>query len=232
MHEHRVEVRPPGSAASAPPIDRHGSMVNKKVRAVCGRCNNGWMSEIESKAKEPLTKLMFRHSHLVSYEDQIHLLNWIFLKLCVAEFDKPPSPAFHQATRDLFFKERALPENLYIDLLAYEGGGNWTAAYHRQALWIGNEPDTPESDATGFIQRNTQSVTFGVGWLTICAFHSYAIAAEPSNQPQINRRIWPSTGTTISWPPAQIMTSDELATLARAFDSYVVSRRGGFPALE
>ena len=233
---HDVHETRRGEALDSDPIDRHGNLVNKKVKAVCKTCNNGWMSKAEMAAKEPLIRLMHRLAHTFSADDQDALARWIMIKLFVMEWDKPASPAFTQETRDAFYnggryREGKLPENLFIDLLAYEGGGIWTAAFHRQAIWIGDEGGAPTPDSEGFVLRNTQSVTFGIGYLTVHVFHSYTIAAAPTGNRAITRRIWPPHDGCHSWPPFQIMTSDEIKTLSIAFSTYLASKGGLLPIL-
>jgi hypothetical protein len=211
--------------------DRHGSMINKKVRAVCGKCNNGWMSGIETEAIPPLKRLMFGKRHIISPAEQLAVLRWVVLKLFVVEFDKPVSPSFTTATRRAFKETRAIPANLFLHAMAYDGGsprghGKWCAGLTRQAIWIGDEGESPELLADGTMQRNTVSATFGVGFVAFHIFHSYTLAVNPGSNSVFVRDFWPATSGPLDWPPHQIMTTDELTEGAGAFDRYLAAKKG------
>lgn len=211
--------------------DLHGSMINKKVRAVCGRCNSGWMSGVETEAIRPLKRLMFGERHVISPPEQLALVHWVLLKLFVSEFNKPVSPSFTAATRRAFMQTRAIPANLFIGAMAYDGGeppghGKWCAALSRQAIWIGDEDQSPEILANDAMQRNTVSATFGVGFAAFHIYHSYALAVTPGSNPIFARDLWPCAGVSLNWPPHQIMTTDELDEGAAAFDRYLAAKKG------
>lgn len=227
-----VKGRPVGSGLPRDFEDRHGSMINKKVRAVCGRCNNGWMSGIETAAIPALKRLMFGAQHVIDPKEQLSIVHWVLLKLFVSEFDKPSSPTFTGATRRAFQEERAIPENLFIYAMAYDGGvppghGKWCAGLTRQAIWIGEKGTEPAILADGSMQRNTVSATFGVGLVAFHIFHSYTLAVTPRSHPVFARDLWPPSGASLNWPPHQIMTTDELIEGAAAFDRYLASKKGG-----
>lgn len=53
-------------------------MFQHKVKLVCGECNNGWMSTLESEVKSILTSLAFTHDgHTLSQEQQRKLAFWV-----------------------------------------------------------------------------------------------------------------------------------------------------------
>jgi hypothetical protein len=221
----------PGETPISSPINRHGHVVNTKVKAVCKTCNNGWMSIAETEAKSPLIQLMHRQTHSISPKDQLAIARWVMIKMFVMEWSKPHIPAFTQETRTAFYEQRTMPDDLFIDLLAFDGGETWAAAFVRQSLWIGDKEQAAILDGSGLELCNTQSVTFGIGYLTVHVFHSYALAVEPAGHPNISRRIWPPSGSYQPWPPVQIMTSDELHTASLAFNAYLATKGGKVPFL-
>ncbi len=206
-------------------------MINKKVRAVCGRCNNGWMSGIEKAAMPPLKRLMFGTPHVISPSEQLTILHWVLLKLFVSEYGKPAYPSFTATTRRAFMETRAIPNNLFMYAMAYDGGsprghGKWCAGLSSHAVWVGEEGEPNELLADGTIQRNTVSATFGVGFAAFHIFHSYTLAVQPGFSPVFARTLWPSSGVWLDWPPHQIMTTDELTEGAASFDRYLASKVG------
>ena len=63
-------------AWTAPPF-------NQQVRAVCARCNSGWMSDIESAAKPILQALIRADGRQLHRRMQRTLATWGFLKACI-----------------------------------------------------------------------------------------------------------------------------------------------------
>jgi hypothetical protein len=66
--------------------ERPGGVNTKKIRAVCMRCNNEWMSGLESKAKPPLLALLNGSRSVLALEDAETLGRWAALKSVVGEY--------------------------------------------------------------------------------------------------------------------------------------------------
>lgn len=61
-------------------VDRvwQGRVFQHKLKLVCGKCNNGWMSTIEGQVKDLLTSLAFTHDgHTLSSDDQRKVALWV-----------------------------------------------------------------------------------------------------------------------------------------------------------
>jgi hypothetical protein len=56
---------------------------NQVVKAMCGRCNGGWMSNIEANAKPILRDLIYANGRTLEPDEQRKLASWAFLKACV-----------------------------------------------------------------------------------------------------------------------------------------------------
>src|ERR1019366_6195245 len=59
------------------PASRQGPMTQRKVRNVCGRCNNGWMSRVVQRAKPIATLLIRGGTAELSVAHQNELASWI-----------------------------------------------------------------------------------------------------------------------------------------------------------
>ena len=60
--------------------ERQGDVTTKKIRVVCCKCNNGWMSQLESQAKPILEKLISGSEIKICPEKRLILSSWIAMK--------------------------------------------------------------------------------------------------------------------------------------------------------
>lgn len=79
--DHRIEQESDGVETrdvefSKPPF-------NQVVKAVCGPCNNGWMSTIEANTKPIVQDLIYARGRTLDREEQRKLATWAFLKACL-----------------------------------------------------------------------------------------------------------------------------------------------------
>ncbi len=83
-------------------IKQHnGSVSTIQLRVVCRiRCNSGWMSALETRAKPILIPLMLGQPLVMSSDDQRILARWFALKVMVAEFSEREIIATPQSERD------------------------------------------------------------------------------------------------------------------------------------
>src|SRR5712691_7894058 len=65
---------------------QQGHMSTTKARVVCKRCNNGWMSRLEKKAKPILIPLIRGEKKTLDKESQKIVAAWIAKTVMVAEF--------------------------------------------------------------------------------------------------------------------------------------------------
>lgn len=78
----RIGLEVPECQASAGPLNRSGRELGgrpftQKVRDVCGPCNSGWMSRLESTAGRVLTPLILGQSGSISKEDTATVAAWV-----------------------------------------------------------------------------------------------------------------------------------------------------------
>lgn len=112
-------------------LDNSGSAFSKRFRAVCKKCNSGWMSNIENQYKKLFTQIDplkdFRPT-----SDQIRVLQqWFFLKLCIQQAilvaDRRRGELSEMQLRDVsfidrlhfqgwqsFFEERKVPKSFRL----------------------------------------------------------------------------------------------------------------------
>jgi hypothetical protein len=187
---------------------RQGSTLSKKIRCVCERCNNEWMSEIESECKDVMTPLILGSKTTLDESNQLLVATWVTLKLFIAESGEGRQVISTQKERTAFMNERILPQGLQI-FIGQCGRDGWEATFWRGADTIGTPWQKPRPPAP-----NIQCIAIGTGHLFIYALQCKA--AIPFNIDPGERlfRIYPAQQTTLNWPPPKRLSSAEAGLLA------------------
>jgi hypothetical protein len=101
-------------AFSAPPFT---AIVNR----VCAACNNGWMSDLETRAK-PLLKPVFQgRGREIHKEGQRMLAAWAFKTAVMLEYTHPDARTITKAERTALYERHEAPSDCQIWIGAYNG---------------------------------------------------------------------------------------------------------------
>lgn len=196
------------------PIIQRGGMFTKKLKIVCGSCNNGWMSLLEDAAK-PLLTQMFNLPYLpyqqpqivLNTTDQLALARWAFKTVVVARYVDRNS-TFPAAHREEFCTTNDPPQHVQI--------------------WIGaaSVPDTPihgehlaetrfQPIELGVHRQGGSSVVrtayqselrlFNVVFVVMGYIADTDIARiDPSDDlSRMLTPLWPPNQEDIAWPPSK-----------------------------
>lgn len=68
-----------------------GDPSHQKLEAVCTKCNNGWMSQIQNRASVPLKQMLVGAWPDFSPEEQCDLASWASMFTMTVEFLDPPT---------------------------------------------------------------------------------------------------------------------------------------------
>jgi hypothetical protein len=174
-----------------------GSTNSLRPTVVCESCNSGWMSAIETQAKECLISLIAGQSFDVTDEHQTKLSRWVSLKTMVCEYDTDgPKLSSTEDCHD--FKFNKLPNSQWGIWIAACQAPNWRVRIMRQPICLRTEPveTTPPP--------NVQFVTIALNNLLIHVRQSKLtnMAFPPVADGLL--QIWP-TQSSISWPPTRIL---------------------------
>jgi hypothetical protein len=186
------------------------------VKDVCRRCNNDWLSQMETDAKDILTPLMLDHSRTLTASEEYTVALWAtktILTVQGANIDE--QRALGPNSYEWVYKHRApLPDSL-MWLGRYRGRGQWPLALHEHAIvlnQLGDPPPGPNATTNAF------NVVLAIGHLLVWTF-GHKLVDGSQMHGDSNKRlilIWRSSGADIHWPPAQSFdTDDELETLSR-----------------
>jgi hypothetical protein len=217
-------VKPPEVRA------RQGHSWTKTIRAVCRRCNNGWMSVLEKAAKPILTPLITSRSHALTEDSMRVLAQWIALKVMVGERNHPKDAVTPLGDRTRFRATLALPSHLRI-WVAQCGTQGWDTGYLRHAATMATSPVVMPHHRF----KNIHSVAFGIGDLFVFVIHTTVAGVEDAltfNQPEGVIPVFPVVGPA-NWPPPKRLCGSEASavadTLNRLFRCPRVRWVPGFP---
>lgn len=203
--------------AGAKRTERQGHLSAKKLRVVCQRCNNGWMSQLESEAKPILTQILKDEQFDICSQKQNILALWITLKSIIGEHAEQDTHVTPINDRDLFRTQQVIPE--YFAIYIGKHNENSDTAWLRTSQTIAKSPLGP-NPSLGDLKRNMQSVAFICGPLFIYVLAIREVGIEAAaflNLPKL-MRIFPLESAQISWPPDKILGRKDMGLAAWALD--------------
>jgi hypothetical protein len=184
-------------------ITWQGRELNVKAKVVCGECNHGWMSDLESRMKGVAADMVARGSRTSLGEKEIATIAAFgFLKSVVGDYMHENRPPFYTAEeRHLFRGALTVPRGVQIWLAGMDGP-------HGVFKSMGAEAplNTP-----GRIKLNV--FTYGLGYLLIQVvgvrwmkksrdkYSSPPLLIQDPTQDALSIPIWPTCDTPVLWPP-------------------------------
>ena len=157
-----------------------------KVRVVCARCNNGWMSLVENRAKSILVPLFSGKQARLHPEAQTRIATWISLKTMVCEFDQLGHMVSHHTQRRRLMVKSLPPATSMAIWIGHYVRNDWIPRWicHPFLLLTQSQlQDRPDDSATYY---NSQAVTYVFGELFVDVIQS-------SYKEIVNRLPTPST---------------------------------------
>jgi hypothetical protein len=138
-----------------------GALHTIRFRVVCGKCNNGWMNEIETEARPYLAQLIPGETTTLDRQALDAVARWITLKVIVAEHSSSDSAVTPRPLRMAFRNTRAIPDFIRIYLASHDLPFEKSVGYvrHSQAVAF-RAPD--ESALRGSVVHMTNALSRGV----------------------------------------------------------------------
>src|SRR5260221_10532881 len=94
-----VELSPGGLTPVTVRRKKQGQASTKRVRVVCERCNNGWLSQLETRTKPLLFRLIRAERVVLGSDEQSLLAVWAAKTIMTAEFVERDKVAIPQTNR-------------------------------------------------------------------------------------------------------------------------------------
>lgn len=97
---------------------RQGAVHTVCVRAVCRRCNNGWMSRLEISVRTHLEPMLKGEQVNLDLESQALLAKYFVMKAMVLDRNRSPH-VFTKEERAAFYSESKIPDRVNVMLMHY-----------------------------------------------------------------------------------------------------------------
>ena len=202
-------------------------LANLKLRLVCARCNNGWMSHAEETAKPVLVKLINGERCCISVNEQEHLARWIAMKVMLAEHDRNQVFVTPQEERTTLMEDGVIPPT--FDIRIAHHGLEQKVGYVRRAMTIMMGDGSGKApEITGNAVKNVQDTHFMFGKLLVVAASSQSnMRIEDMFRVHADGlpRIWPCSSEALDWPPPLTLNFKQVSDLARRLDYFVTANR-------
>lgn len=195
-----------------------GDIRSRKLRVVCGACNNGWISRLQERAKPHLLPLIQGDVTAFDVSTQTCLSAWIAMFVMVAEHFNPYTVTTPQAQRTYLWQNGNAPfDNWKIWIGDYQRG-DWVGHLAHFTVPVSSPHHIPEIIDNGLPRPNTQTMTFVVGRLYVHVASSTTDIFEDWRLQRTNllAQIWPIRRNVIGWPP-KTMTDRDADNIAGAF---------------
>jgi hypothetical protein len=188
-----------------------------KVKRVCEGCNNGWMSQLETKAKPILSPMIMGDNLPISLSgsDQKIVAAWAFKTTLMADFFTR-RPIFRQPLHADFFRDKTPPKNCAI----------WTGAY--VSAFGPMAPLLLFRPSIGMVQTlkgiPKVKALSATAVLYFWMFQVLVYGGQPLPTSRLKRitavdQIWPATDSETSWPrDMTVFTDPTLDDFAQRFE--------------
>jgi hypothetical protein len=192
--------------------------ISEKTKVVCSQCNNGWMSELEGRAKVAFSSMIRDRSEVCLLSRGIALLAAFAFKCAVVSdySSSPQDPFFPRFDRHRFRESLTIPSGVRMWIAAFSsstgsrGVDNHYRAGPTRPGFVGDLKFYTHTFVAGCLALQIHAVR----WATPLG---YAKPLPGSIQPEIPLgeelavQFWPDeTGFAVDWPPPANIRSDTL----------------------
>jgi hypothetical protein len=195
-----------------------GDPRSRRVKLICERCNNNWMSRLQEWAKPILLPLILGEKIVLSRDAQRIVAGWCAMSVMTADFFFPDRHAVPQTHRDHLRDRCEAPPDTWKIWIGNYKREKWKAHWAKQSMPISSKEHIPEITAGGFPRPNTQATTLVFGQLYVHVFSSLfpiMVAKTSITGKGIEKvaQIWPIREDFVAWPfnPMSDRDADNIA---------------------
>jgi hypothetical protein len=193
----------PGPGGSTPTREWHNDGPDLKTNAVCERCNNGWLSDLEASACELAGPLVIGEPALLATGDQRVLATWCYKTALLMQMLRPKASHVIPPARFTELCDLGRPPTDARVWLASRQGGNAMHEGLNEINIAGSRLKIP-----GFFSL------LALGRLVILVAGRLTPGPERIRigsdvDPRITVQIWPTSCRPSKWPPLEPL--DDLA---------------------
>ena len=199
----------------------NGGLDTAKIKVVCGSCNNGWMSRLDTGVKNEASALITGDSAHIERNQQQLLARWLIMKMMVTEHSKGMSVVSSKEDRSAIMGGGWPANHLWSLWLGTQGANSRTRSYVRHYLPLqqsfqaaandlGIKASTPEH-----FKKDGQIFVFRIGRMIVVATCFDRVVKFNLKQPSVPcfLRLFPSDSDMMSWPLDRQLSEAEIALL-------------------
>jgi hypothetical protein len=192
------------------------TVLETRVKRVCGPCNNGWMGSLDGQVKPFLQPMILGVEELSLDAGALDLIaRWLYMKTLVYEFvQRPTQVATAEEWKD-FYTARTPPANVAIWIGCQNSAGtSWESRMTALSVAVPDPADNPfvVRYSLDTLPLNTLTATLGLG-----AFFAQILYARHPDWIGMSERvedaddllgifdvqqIWPTVPKQLSWKPS------------------------------
>jgi hypothetical protein len=198
--------------------ERPGPVHTKKVRAVCHKCNNTWMSAVEEQAKPILLRALSSQELTIEAAEAAHLSNWAVLKAVVGEHASADHLTPYE-DRSAVRTSQTLPA--YFRVFVAKHQSQTQTAYVRHSATLSLTLKGPAPPLPKGITRNIQITTLLVGPLCfhVAAMRVHGVHIALLDPVRPMHQVHPPLASTVNLSMTPALTDIDLH-----FNSKVIER--------
>lgn len=204
-----------------------GAMQSRAPKIVCRTCNNGWMSQVDERAKAPLTKMIRTGEFILSEDDQSAVAAWVAKSAITGHFVYSSRQVVCDDDLQHLMKTRQAPPNWQISAshyIGYRWDRSQVFVFYSLGEWVenGEYVAAPKTDT----ERNSMILVFAIGDVAfevrMSSLRNWSFLKNTRLQVGNMIQVWPSLTQAISWP-TWCVGDDFLDYLAKDFHRTLVA---------
>lgn len=199
---------------------RAGDLHSRRIKCVCGVCNSGWMSALQTSARPILVPTLAGEPIQLHRRSQTILSAWCTMMTMVSEHLQQGMSSISPTERDYLKTHQKPPRNWRI-WIGRHAGQNHTRYFHRTLPFVTKDEFERSGGPSTDVAANTQTTTIclgkhllihimssDVGWSLIRRWRLPAQIRDNLVQ------IWPVRDKIICWPPDLALNDAGVALIA------------------
>lgn len=180
---------------------RRSKVLNQKVK-VCAVCNNGWMSQLEERARPVLLRLVVPDTAAITVAEQAVLSRWLFKSAVLHELLMPDPVSLRDAR--FLLADGEVPEGWSAHMAAAAPGESTFTHHAGPIVSFAHEDGSPR----GRVRLHT--MRFG-RLASQVVLHSLDVVPSFNallGGPEFAAQVWPPSGRVQPWPPGTILLAE------------------------
>lgn len=188
--------------------EQQGSPSSFKDRVVCKKCNETWMSKLESDAKPTLKSIAFKDEKFISKAENKKLARWLFLKFCVKACCTDMN-CVSQGDRTAFMNDQVIPR-YFRSWIFTHNVDLWIDQNRWHSVRSANLPSDVRMDEP----HNANTYALGFGRIIFFMMYYWNVSLHPSFPKLFATKIWPPPYDRITTPKLALVDEDEVNAVA------------------